>query len=332
LELSTMRKLDKQETRSANKTRALLIAALIYALTCLVGFPAGALGASPSVKIGSAAGGAGSAVDLPVAFTTGDTDVSTLQFDLSLPASLSYVSAATGSVAVTAGKSASANDISGGVRVLIFGLNQTPLGSGAIATIRLNIAGDTAPGVLAVGIAGIVASDPNGNGVTTTGIGGLVTASTPPDASTFIISDVRASSITSHAVTISWTTNKAGDSQVEYGASITYGNLTSLSPTLAASHSVTVSGLQASTLYHYRVKSRDAGSNLATSADFSFTTGAATSEIRFSQITLSNVGNSSVTIDWTTNKPATGLIQYGSSVSLDNPKTLPTSRIELRLR
>jgi cohesin domain-containing protein/purple acid phosphatase-like protein len=313
-----MRKPNKQETRSINKIRVLFLAALIYAVSCLMGFPARALGASPSVKIGSVSGGAGSAVDLPVTFTPGDTDVSTLQFDLSLPASLSYVSVATGSVATTAGKSASANTISGGVRVLVFGLNQTPIGSGSIVTIRLSIAGNTVPGILAVGIAGTVASDPDGNAVATTGIDGSVTASTPSDTTTLVISSVKASSITSSNVTISWTTNKASDSQVEYGASPMYGNLTSLSATLATSHSLTVSGLQASTIYHYRVKSRDAGSNLATSSDSSFTTGAAASEISFSQIILSNVGNSSVTIDWTTNRATTGLVQYGLSASLDN--------------
>lgn len=321
-----MRKPNERETRSINKIRVLFIAALIYAMSCL-GFPAIALGASPSVKVGSVAGGAGTAVDLPVTFTAGDTGVSTLQFDLTLPAPLSYVSVTTGSVATTAGKSASANTISGGIRALVFGLNQTPIGSGLIATIRLNIAGDTAPGALAVGIAGIVASDPDGNAVPTTGTDGSVTASTPSDTTTLVISSVRTSSITSSSVTVSWTTNKASDSQVEYGTSLTYGNSTPPSATLQTSHSVTVLGLQASTLYHYRVKSRDTGDNLATSSDFGFTTASAASEISFDQISLSNVGNSSVTIDWTTNKPTTGLVQYGSS-TLDNmaPDSLTVTR------
>src|SRR4029077_3949372 len=41
---------------------------------------------------------------------------------------------------------------------------------------------------------------------------------------------------------------------------------------LVVSHVVTLSGLAASTTYHYRVKSRDAAGNLAISADFTFTT------------------------------------------------------------
>src|SRR4029450_10301370 len=38
------------------------------------------------------------------------------------------------------------------------------------------------------------------------------------------------------------------------------------------SHSVAVSGLSPSTTYHYRVKSKDAAGNLATSGDLTFTT------------------------------------------------------------
>jgi hypothetical protein len=41
------------------------------------------------------------------------------------------------------------------------------------------------------------------------------------------------------------------------------------------SHSAALSGLTAGTLYHYRVKSRDAAGNLATSTNFTFTTAAA---------------------------------------------------------
>ena len=40
----------------------------------------------------------------------------------------------------------------------------------------------------------------------------------------------------------------------------------------AGAHQVLVLPISASTLYHYRVKSRDAAGNLATSADFTFTT------------------------------------------------------------
>ena len=83
---------------------------------------------------------------------------------------------------------------------------------------------------------------------------------------------VGASSITVSGATISWTTNEASNTQVDYGPTTGYGSSTVLASAMVTSHSASLSGLQASTLYHYRVKSRDAAGNLGTSGDFTFTT------------------------------------------------------------
>jgi hypothetical protein len=74
---------------------------------------------------------------------------------------------------------------------------------------------------------------------------------------------------------ITWTTDEPADSQVEYGATTAYGSSTTLASALVTSHTVNVTGLAPATLYHYRVKSRDAAGNLATSADQSFSTATA---------------------------------------------------------
>src|SRR5688572_30680033 len=74
---------------------------------------------------------------------------------------------------------------------------------------------------------------------------------------------------------VSWTTDEPSDSQVEYGTSATYGSSTTVAAALVTSHTVTLTGLNAATTYHYRVKSRDAAGNLATSTDGSFSTTAA---------------------------------------------------------
>src|SRR5207247_2427977 len=76
----------------------------------------------------------------------------------------------------------------------------------------------------------------------------------------------------SSSATISWTTDEASDSQVEYGTSTAYGSVTLLNASFVTAHSQALSGLLASTVYHYRVKSRDAAGNLATSADVTYTT------------------------------------------------------------
>jgi len=75
---------------------------------------------------------------------------------------------------------------------------------------------------------------------------------------------------------VMWTTSEPGDSQIEYGTTTAYGSVTPLDPALVLAHTQTASGLAADTLYHYRVRSRDAAGNLAVSADFTFTTTAPT--------------------------------------------------------
>ena len=93
------------------------------------------------------------------------------------------------------------------------------------------------------------------------------TDTTPP-----VISSVAASAITSAEATISWTTDEAADSQVEYGTTLAYGSSTPLDAALVTGHSQGLTGLLAETEFHYRVKSRDEAGNLAVSGDFTFTT------------------------------------------------------------
>jgi PA14 domain-containing protein/purple acid phosphatase-like protein/Ig-like domain-containing protein len=85
------------------------------------------------------------------------------------------------------------------------------------------------------------------------------------------ISSVAAGGITPNSATITWNTNEPGDSQVDYGPT-GYTQSTALNTALVTSHSQGLSGLNPRTLYHYRVKSKDASGNLATSSDSSFTT------------------------------------------------------------
>src|SRR5207247_2267053 len=112
-----------------------------------------------------------------------------------------------------------------------------------------------------------------------------------------IISSVSSSSIGSSSATISWTTNEASDSQVEYGTNTAYGSLTTLDSSMVTSHSQTLSGLVASTLYHYRVKSKDAAGNLAVSADFTFTTSDTTPPV-ISSSSSSSISSFGATITW----------------------------------
>jgi hypothetical protein len=75
------------------------------------------------------------------------------------------------------------------------------------------------------------------------------------------------------AATITWTTDVAANSKVDYGPDSTYGSSIS-DPTLVISHSVVISGLTCNAPYHYRVTSTDQWRSTTSSSDVTFNTAA----------------------------------------------------------
>lgn len=268
-----------------------------------------------SVTVGSASGGPGTAVDVPVSFTPGATGIATLQFDLSFPASLTAGTVSTGAAATAAGKSASSSAITGGIRVLIFGLNQNVLEAGIIASVRFNIAAGSAPATLPVTISNLVASDALGGNVSAGGTSGSVAVTTgSTDITPPLISAVASSGITNSAVTISWTTDESSDSQVDYGTTAVYGATTS-SSTMVIAHVLPLSGLAPNMLYHYRVRSRDAAGNLAFSGDFTFMTTSDTTAPQISNVLAASVHSNNAVITWTTDEASDSQAEYGTTAS-----------------
>lgn len=93
----------------------------------------------------------------------------------------------------------------------------------------------------------------------------------PPDTTPPVISNIQASGVTTSAATITWTTDEASNSVVEYGLTTGYGS-TASSASNVTSHSISLTVLNANTLYHYRVNSTDGAGNTATSVDNTFQT------------------------------------------------------------
>ncbi len=90
---------------------------------------------------------------------------------------------------------------------------------------------------------------------------------TPPGFSAIV-----AVNITPTGATITWTTDEPATTQVEYGMTTAYGNLTSINPALILNHSQALTQLVPNTQYHFRVRSVDAAGNLAISQDMTFAT------------------------------------------------------------
>jgi hypothetical protein len=309
-----------------------VIAAWIMAATCSVLLPAPA--GAQTVGVGTSSGLPGTAVDLSIGFSAGAQGIATLQFDLTLPYALTPVSTLTGAAAVAAGKSASGSASSGGMRILIFGLNQNAIGSGEVAVVRLTIAAGTPASSLEVTVGNIVASDALGNNVAASGTGGSVVVTAPTGNVPPVISSVFASGITQTDAIISWATDKPADSQIDFGATSSYGSFTALNTSMVTSHYQIVSGLLPGTTYHFRVKSKDAAGNLADSGDNSFTTSTTapsgpidTTPPVITGVTASNVTNSSATISWATNEDADTQVDYGLTTSYGSSTALNASLV-----
>src|SRR3989441_24250 len=155
-----------------------------------------------------------------------------------------------------------------------------------------------------------VARDAAGNTATAVGVSVTVANDTTPP----VISSVSAFNISSAAATITWATNEAGDSQVDYGLTTAYGSSTPLNLSLLTAHAMTLTGLLATTTYHYRVKSRDAAGNLATSADFTLTTLIAVPDTTPpsvpTNLSASAVSSSQITLSWTASTDNVGVAGY----------------------
>jgi hypothetical protein len=146
------------------------------------------------------------------------------------------------------------------------------------------------------------------------------TTSITPDTTAPVLSAI-ASSTTATTVQITWTTNEAATSVVNYGPTSSYGTASS-SAALSTGHTINLSGLSASTPYHFQVRSLDAAGNVATSSDLTFTTSAAadvTAPI-ISSI-ASSTASATATITWTTNEASNSRIDYGTTASYGSAST-----------
>ena len=157
--------------------------------------------------------------------------------------------------------------------------------------------------------------------------GGLGTAA---DTTAPTLANVLASAVIHNSADIQWNSSECADSQVEYGLTTGYGSSTTLDTACVFNHKQVLSGLAAGTLYHFRVKSRDAAGNLATSGDFTFTTQAqpdVTPPV-ISNVQVTSITTSGATVSWMTNEPADCAVNYGLTTSLGtlvSSATLTTS-------
>jgi|GEM_PF-2494563 len=158
-------------------------------------------------------------------------------------------------------------------------------------------------------------------------VSGNFTLTTLPDVTPPVISNVAAGNITTSAATITWNTNEASDSQVEYGLTASYGSSSPLDAAMVTLHSVTLSNLQPNTTYHYRVKSKDAAGNLAVSGNFTLTTLPDVTPPVISNVAAGNITTSAATITWNTNETSDSQVEYGLTASYGSSSPLDAAMV-----
>ena len=152
-----------------------------------------------------------------------------------------------------------------------------------------------------------VLSDTGGGETAVSGDHEFTTVSDP-----LVISDVTVAEISVTWATVTWQTNRASDSQIIYGETIFYGQETGIDPAQVTDHSVTITGLDPDTSYHFRVRSEDGSGGIAFSVDGVFRT--ARTPLTVTDV-VATVTMTSVEVTWETNRLADSQIEYGFDTS-----------------
>jgi hypothetical protein len=161
---------------------------------------------------------------------------------------------------------------------------------------------------------------------------------TTSDAIAPVITNVSAALTGETGATIAWTTDEGATSQIEWGRTTSLGTLTTQTSIYTTQHAVTLTGLDNTTTYYYRVISEDRAANSATDNNsgntYSFTTLAPT-EVAFTTTVTSVVGGDDTAspaisaievvpvsaqaarISFKTNEVALAGVDYGAGDNLD---------------
>lgn len=151
--------------------------------------------------------------------------------------------------------------------------------------------------------------------------GGTLLEEDPAEKETVITISEIACDVSGDSATLFWVTNIPATHQIEYGIiSGAYTATTEESDSETLSHTVTITDLNASTDYYFRIISNSVDTDEAVSEESTFTT----SSIVMSEVTTS-ITATSVTLSWSTNIACTHQIEYGGSAGDYTLSTTQTS-------
>ncbi len=226
---------------------------------------------------------AGGSLIVAIYVNAGGATVNAVQVDINYPASkLQYVgfSASGGAFEIAA-----TNSGGDGAASIARGTTGAVTGSALVGTVTFKALAGT--GSAAIGVSGSSSLVSDGNAVpygssgTSVNFGAAAASGSgsakpaapaapapPKDTAPPVITAIKTKDLTPFSVTITWETNEAADTTVEYGVETNYGLGTSVAtPSTTHVAPLTSPFLAPEILLHYRIKSVDAAGNTAFSTD-----------------------------------------------------------------
>jgi phosphodiesterase/alkaline phosphatase D-like protein len=159
-----------------------------------------------------------------------------------------------------------------------------------------------------------VKSADESNNVATAPLNSFTTKQLPPPALEITSDPVVIDRGTSH-LTISWKTNVRATTVIQFGTSDAALTTSVVGPSGEA-HSVTINGLIPATQYFFRAVSIDAASQIVRSEIGNETTKTQQTAPTVSNPVISAKSQTSFTVQWSTNRSATSIVQYGATETL----------------
>lgn len=143
-------------------------------------------------------------------------------------------------------------------------------------------------------------------------------ATSTPDTTAPAISNI-SSSVATNTAEINWDTDEDSDSIVWYSTTtpmVLDSSLFIKSADLVTNHSISLSGLHASTTYYFIIGSTDSSGNKATSTEFSFTTLIPDTTVPIISNMSYSVSTNTADIIWNTDEPSNSRAWYSTTTPM----------------
>ncbi len=164
-------------------------------------------------------------------------------------------------------------------------------------------------------------ADSAGNVATSTQVSFTTSSVQTTDNTAPVISSVSVVAGTS-TINVNWNTDELATSRVFYSTSspIDVGSSTTArveNMTLKSAHSLSITGLAASTTHYIVIESRDALNNVTLTATIQVVTNQQDTAAPVISSVVSVVGSSSIQVSWLTDEPATSRLFYATTTPVD---------------